>query len=376
MTTEIYQKLAVHLDNLPGGYASPDNEAGLRILQRLFTPQEAELAVYLTLIAETPGVIAHRANIKVLEAETRLEEMAQKGLIFRITSKTKPVRYMAAQFVVGIWEYQVNNLSPELVQDMEQLFEELIDFEVWQKAPQLRTIPIGESIEPDMQIMAYEQAEDLIRSQERITLAPCICRRERNMVGEGCDKPVETCISLGGGADFYLENGLGRRINQQQALDVLSLADDSGLVLQVSNSQKAAYICCCCGDCCAVLRNIKRHPQPARIASSPFQAQIDTEICDACATCEDRCQMGAVLVNGTASIDKNRCIGCGLCVTTCPNDAIFLVRKPADEQVVIPESYAASLIHLGQTRGKLSNTELVKMMMKSRIDRLMALPRK
>lgn len=376
MTTEIYQKLAMHLDNLPGGYVPPDNETGLRILRRLFTPEQAELAVHLTLIAEEPRVIARRANMSVLDVETKLEEMAQKGLIFRVTSQTRPVRYMASQYIVGIWEYQVNNLSPELVQDMEQLFEELIDFEVWQKAPQLRTIPIGESIEPGMQIMAYEHAEDLIRNQERITLAPCICRRERRTVGEGCDKPLETCISFGGGADFYLENGLGRRIDQQHALEILSLADDSGLVLQVSNSQTATFICCCCGDCCGVLRNIKRHPQPAKIVSSPFQAEVDPEICDACATCESRCQMEAVHVNGTANIDKDRCIGCGLCVTTCPNDAIFLVRKPVEQQAVIPESYAASLIQLGQTRGKFSNTDLAKMVAKSRVDRLLALSKK
>ena len=44
-----YRKLAEHLDQLPGGFAPSDTGAQLRLLQRLFTPQEAELATHLTL---------------------------------------------------------------------------------------------------------------------------------------------------------------------------------------------------------------------------------------------------------------------------------------------------------------------------------------
>ena len=45
MEMDIYQKLANHLDNLPGGFAPSDTGAELRLLKRLFTPEEAELSV-------------------------------------------------------------------------------------------------------------------------------------------------------------------------------------------------------------------------------------------------------------------------------------------------------------------------------------------
>lgn len=372
-TQDVYDKLALHLDNLPGGFVPPENELGQRILRRLFTPEHAELALHLNLIAEEPRVIAHRAKIPVAEAENRLEEMALKGLIYRTESPEGKPSYMAYQFVVGIWEAQLNNLTPELVEDVDQFFSEFFDFDVWQKAPQLRTIPVGESITTGMGVLAYEQAEDLIRGQEKISLAPCICRKERNLVGVGCEKPLETCMAFGDGAEYYITNGLGRAVDQQAALEVLSVADEAGLVLQVGNAKQATFICCCCGDCCGVLRNLKRHPQPAEIASSPFYAVVDEGLCDACATCEERCQMEAIQVNGFASVDLKRCIGCGLCVTTCPTDAVSLVRKPEEAYAAIQGSYAGALIHLGQARGKLSRMDLAKMLAKSKADRLMAL---
>ncbi len=49
---KIYKKLARHLDNLPGGFPPTDSGVELRILKRLFTEEEAELAIRLTLIPE------------------------------------------------------------------------------------------------------------------------------------------------------------------------------------------------------------------------------------------------------------------------------------------------------------------------------------
>jgi hypothetical protein len=63
MTEGIYQKLAKHLDDLPGGFPPTDSGVEMRILKRLFTPKEAELALHLTLIAEEPKVVARRVKI-------------------------------------------------------------------------------------------------------------------------------------------------------------------------------------------------------------------------------------------------------------------------------------------------------------------------
>ena len=53
MTMDIYKQLADHLDQLPGGYPPTESGVELRILRRLFTPQQAELVI----LAQTHGRI-------------------------------------------------------------------------------------------------------------------------------------------------------------------------------------------------------------------------------------------------------------------------------------------------------------------------------
>ena len=54
MGKDIYRLLARHLDNLPGGFPATEDGLELRILRRLFSPEEAETALHLTLIPELP----------------------------------------------------------------------------------------------------------------------------------------------------------------------------------------------------------------------------------------------------------------------------------------------------------------------------------
>ena len=39
------------------------------------------------------------------------------------------------------------------------------------------------------------------------------------------------------------------------------------------------------------------------------------------------------VTDGIAEIALERCIGCGLCVTTSPTEAIELIKKPEDQLV-------------------------------------------
>jgi electron transport complex protein RnfB len=65
---ELYQRLAEHLDRLPDGFAPSEIGAEIHLLKRLFTPEEAELAVHLTLDREEAGAIAARAHLPEEEA--------------------------------------------------------------------------------------------------------------------------------------------------------------------------------------------------------------------------------------------------------------------------------------------------------------------
>jgi ferredoxin len=371
MAKDIYHRLAQHLDELPGGFPSTESGVELRILQRLFTPQDAELALHLTLIPEGARVVAHRAKRPLDEIATRLAGMEKKGLIYALHSEGKPPQYQASQFVVGIWEYQVNKLDPELIQLVEEYMPHVADT-AWH-VPQLRTVPVRESISAQMEILPYERVDDLVRAQKTLAVAPCICRQERKMVGEGCDKPEESCLVFGTAADYWVRNGMGRYIDQSEALAILSRAEEAGLVLQPANAKDAVNICTCCGCCCGVLRTVKLQPKPADVLASPFVAMLDVGKCQGCGVCLERCQMEALSLDGDrAVLDLDRCIGCGLCVTTCPEGALSLARKPESEQAPVPQNLVSTYLKLGRSRGKLKARYLAKTLVRSGVDRLLA----
>jgi Pyruvate/2-oxoacid:ferredoxin oxidoreductase delta subunit len=373
MATDVYDRLAQHLDSLPSGYPRTEGGVEMRILRRLFTPEDAELALHLTLLAEPARVIARRAKIPVEEATRRLEEMERRGLIFVFHREGREPEYMATHWAIGIYEFQVSRLDPAFVDDIEEYGPIWFDQTAWDRAPQLRIIPVGESIGAQTEVMAYEQAEVLVRSQDRLAVAPCICRQEQQIAGEGCDKPMEACLVMGSAATYYVHNGLGRAIDQEEALALLTQAEEEALVLQPGNAKDAINICMCCGCCCGILTKIKQHPRPASIVASAFVAALDAETCTGCGTCELRCQIEAIVVdNGKAALDQDRCIGCGLCVTTCPTESLSMVRKPEAEQPYVPKDLVDTNIKLGQARGKLSTGGLMGMLVKSKVDRLLA----
>ncbi|MGB5425119.1 MAG: 4Fe-4S ferredoxin, partial [Desulfobacterales bacterium] len=83
----IYNKLAQHLDTLPGGYPATESGIELRILKRLFTPEEAEIAVHLNLMPEPATAIAQRIGVDEATLAPLLIDMSHKGLIIRLERK-------------------------------------------------------------------------------------------------------------------------------------------------------------------------------------------------------------------------------------------------------------------------------------------------
>ena len=277
---------------------------------------------------------------------------------------------MAAQYLVGIWEYHVNDLDNELIQDMSE-YGPILFKHAW-KLPQMRVVPVGRSVTPQLKVLPYEMAEELVRAQKKYSVGPCICRREQTMMGKGCDKREERCLGFGMAVDYRKRNGVGREVDLQEILDILKWADKAGLVLQPANAKDALWICLCCGCCCGVLKAFKRETRPAAMAASPFFAAYKSENCKNCGVCVNRCQMEALRLEANrVQFDASRCIGCGLCVSTCPTGSLDLVRKPQSEQPEVPKDIIDASIKLGKARGKITTPGLMKMMMKSKVDRIL-----
>jgi ferredoxin len=347
----VYQILAKHLDNLPGGFPPSDTGVELRLLERLFTSEEAELAVLLTLDREEAVAIADRAGFALDEAQRVLREMALKGLIFSIEPQDSPALYQAAPWVVGIYEFQINTLDKAFVEDLAEYRSRMRPDSRSQPFPQMRTIPVGQSIEPNLEVLPYERAEELVKAHDTFGVAPCICRRRAELMDGGCDAPEESCLMFGEWADYYARNGQGRYVDRDTVLDILDQADKANLVLQPSNSREIAFLCTCCGCCCGVLSRLKQHPKPSELVATPFIATAEPDTCNGCEVCLDRCQMDALTIeDDRVVLNSDRCIGCGLCASTCPTGSLMLVRKPENKQIQIPVNMDTTWKEIGRAR--------------------------
>jgi ferredoxin len=277
--------------------------------------------------------------------------MALKGLVFSAQAEDGSLRYQAAPWVVGIYEFQVSRMSEGFVEDVDAYWSTVKPSEPVETISQMRTIPVGESITSHLEAMPYEQVDALLDAHDRFAVAPCICRRHAKLEGRGCDAPEESCLFFGDFADYYVRTGRGRRIDRAEVEVILARADEANLVLQPTNSREIAIICCCCDCCCGILGGLKRHPKPAEAIVNAFRASLDPDLCLGCFSCLDRCQMDALAeVGDHVALDGDRCIGCGLCTTTCPSGALTLVRKPDETPRAMPATMQDTWRTIAQQR--------------------------
>jgi Pyruvate/2-oxoacid:ferredoxin oxidoreductase delta subunit len=170
----------------------------------------------------------------------------------------------------------------------------------------------------------------------------CVCKKERRIMGTACKRPHEVCLAITpvAGAEFILD--WGRVISREEVLQMLRRAEEAGLVHLTSNVESGhTFICNCCGCCCGVLRPMNEYGLTG-VVNSHFYAEIAKDDCNNCGIClDERCQVVAIEeADESYRVIKERCIGCGLCVTTCPTDAIRLVHKPNEEITRPPENPA------------------------------------
>ena len=350
----IYEKLRARLDELATGYPETESKVEIRLLQRLFTEEEAELYLKLSPFLENPKNVAKRLNQDSDELVNRMEQMAQKGLLFR-KRKGDSVRYATVPYVVGIFEFQLKRMDEGFARDHEEYFETAFGRTIQSfKTPVLRTVPINRQLVANYPVAPFEDVLQVIENQDKIAVSPCVCRTTTRLAGKGCDRFQDNCFSFGSHADYYVENGMGHYITIDEAKAIVKKNEEEGLVMQPFNSRKIGGMCSCCGDCCGVLRSLKMHPTPATMVQSNYFARIDEEACTGCETCLERCQMAAIdVTDGIAEIALERCIGCGLCVTTCSTEAIELIKKPEDQLYEPPKTGTETYIRIMRERGKI-----------------------
>lgn len=339
---EVYRTLQKYLDSLPIDYPETESGVEIRILKHLFTPQEAEIALNLKLIPQEPKAMFRPFKKKgwTLEqfSETLLT-LAKKGSINWIRRRDGTNYYSIAFLMVGFYDYQIDKLTKDFSEDIDQYMDEgFIPAMLENGILQMRTVPIEKSVSLEYNISNFDEIKTIIDNVEKtLYLSPCICRQSKDVQGNGCDHPKETCISIGVSPRIFLEQG--REITKDEALKVLRMAQDSGMVICPTNTQKPFVICCCCGCSCVFLTNLKKYANPAQYVNSNYFVEIDKDLCSGCANCITDCPMDANKINekGISEVDLGYCIGCGVCLPNCPSLARNLVKKSSES--IPPENF-------------------------------------
>jgi DNA-binding MarR family transcriptional regulator len=81
MPEDVYQRLAHRLDAIPNGFPATESGVELRLLAKIFTPEEAALASVMRLTREPVADIAARTGAEPKAAYRTLKSMVRKGLI-------------------------------------------------------------------------------------------------------------------------------------------------------------------------------------------------------------------------------------------------------------------------------------------------------
>lgn len=338
-----YTLLQQHLDRQPVGFPATASGAEIRILKHIFTPDQALIAACLSHRPEPLEDVHGRACHLVpslQDLQVQLTSMVQKGGIELHQAHGRTL-YCNAPLVVGMYELQVDRLTPEFIQDF-KIYSGDKRFGLaflGTRLPQMRTIPIQKSIQPQTPVSPFDGIHDLLENAEGpFVILDCICRKKNVLQGGACKKTQrqETCLALGPIAGSVLGMGVGREISRTEARAIMDENQKEGLVLQPANAKNPDFICSCCSCCCGMLSIQRSLPVPVNFWASNFQAVIDKRLCTGCGICQKKCQADAIVTpspgNGqkprSAVVDKNRCIGCGLCIPACPVQAVILNPKP------------------------------------------------
>jgi Pyruvate/2-oxoacid:ferredoxin oxidoreductase delta subunit len=270
------------------------------------------------------------------EMESILEELFHRGAVFSYKHDGKTHYRMPRQMVqfhdaTILWDEAPDEMMDLWIEFEETEYPALLEFVTEINMPSfMRVIPINETIETKNQVLTYEDALKMIETAQPLAVTTCVCRK----LSKKCDNPLEVCIQINKGAEYTLKRGTGRKIDLEEARDILKRSEEAGLVHMTENTPgRNNVLCNCCTCCCIMLRFAANTKTKKVVAPSRFLAHVDEDECTSCGMCIDKCPFGAITLNADeiAQVDAQGCIGCGLCASVCPADAIHLADiRPED----------------------------------------------
>jgi ferredoxin len=367
-----YRDLSDRLNRFPQG--APPSDLLFKILKLLFSEREAGLVARLPIKPFTAEKAAKNWKMNLARSRELLEGLASRGILLDMQIRGT-TWYVLPPPMAGFFEFSLMRVTDDIDQKLlsELFYQYLNEEEDFIKAlftvgeTQLGRTFVHEPVltnENALTVMDYERASHVIDSARHIGVGVCYCRHKMLHMDRACDAPMNICMTFGNTARSLTHHGIIRKVDKDEARDLLEEAYGNNLVQFGENVQRqVAFICNCCGCCCEAMIAARRFGMLDPVHTTNFLPVVDAVLCTGCGKCARVCPVEAIsLVTGkqnhernseTAIVDTDLCLGCGVCVRNCSPDAMILESR--DERVLTPLTTIQRTVLMAMERDKLQN---------------------
>ena len=299
----------------------------------LASPEEAAI---LDMLPKPADEVALASGIDLDKAEAMLDSLFHKGIAFEGIKEGKKI-FRIPRHIIQF--HDASLLWAEAPQELFELWAEYMDTDYRAMVEQMvelnmpsfmRVLAINETVDKKSRVLGYEDAANILKNARSIAVTSCVCRKSEKK----CDNPIEVCLQVNRGAEYNIKRGTGRAISFADALDILKMSEEKGLVHMTENvADGSNVICNCCSCCCEMLRYALIPRTKNIVAPSRFLASVDASTCLFCGQCADICPMKAITSDGEtpSQVNSEICIGCGICAATCPSESIRLIEVRTED---------------------------------------------
>ena len=367
-----YKNLVDRLNRFPQG--APPSELLYKILEVLFTADEAEFVSKLSIKPFTAEKAARLTNKTLPETEVMLETLASRGILLDTECEGKSY-YTLPPPMAGFFEFSMMRIRNDVDQKLlAELFYEYLNVEedfirelFTNCETKLGRVFVNESSLHngiELKVLDYERASEVIKTASHIGVGICYCRHKMEHLGKACSAPMEICMTFNDVASSLVKHGIARKIDSREGIDLLQTASEKNLVQFGENvREKVGFVCNCCGCCCEAMLAAKRFGFLNPVHTTNYLPEIETEKCNGCGKCVEACPVEAMsLVSANdpvkskrkkARLEENICLGCGLCVKNCNIGALRL--RARTQRIITPVNSVHRVVMTAIEKGMLHN---------------------
>ncbi len=211
---------------------------------------------------------------------------------------------------------------------------------IYAKMSKPKSLPSGIiiSTEAACRFIDFIYGQKLENTTARMAVTKCVCQTALKQ----CAKPEKKDMALLYIADMYTtmkHTGIDEKFEvietAEKAKDMVKYFDECGLmhnVLYCHASGKWTFVMCNCDDKICVPFRSYMAGRSEEMSAGPEVVSFDSTKCvgqEECGKCLSRCILKATTLtaDGKITVDATKCLGCGLCVSTCKGNARTMIER-------------------------------------------------